>query len=81
MTAPVSQLRTVMQQPYPERVDGYRAEIRNDSSDLGASLGVLHGDHIVLVDGTHRAAARALEGQEDIPVRVLDLTQGPGAGG
>lgn len=76
---PVGQLRAVMAQPYPERVDGYRAQLRADTADLGASLGVTHGDHTVLVDGTHRAAARALEGQEEIPVRVLDLSAGPGA--
>lgn len=76
-TVPAAGVRSVVRQPYPERVDGYRAQLRN-GTDIGPSLAVVHGGHHVLIDGTHRAAARVLEGQEDIPVRVLDLSKGAG---
>jgi hypothetical protein len=69
---PASRLRTVMPQPYPERVDGYRAQLRA-GGDIGPSLAVRWNGHLVLVDGTHRAAARVLEGQRAIPATVLNL--------
>lgn len=67
-----AQLRTPMRQPYPELVDGRRAELRNGTG-FGRSLAVPHEGVHVLVDGTHRAVARVLEGQRTVPVRVLDL--------
>jgi hypothetical protein len=66
-------LVTVMPQPYPERVDGYRAQLRNGPDNLGPSIAVAHEGVLCLVDGTHRAVARVLEGHADLPVHLLDL--------
>lgn len=67
---PISSVHLSMQDLDESTVSKYASQL-SAGNDPGASIAVRDGDRVVIVDGNHRAEARARSGETTIPVRFV----------